>query len=210
MSRSFAESKFVAKRQEYPIKVANEFFAEVTHEVQNYAIEALEGGDLKATLRLFKQVSNNFGATRDMQGERMLFVAINSDPGAKAKQKSFANDVLRNEFSPGVAERGRSSSAKKKFQLYEEQCLRATIRASANAQANHHLSAVSYGTTSGARAIPRSKKHADQKQEWDGKQGTGAAKIRPQAGRLIPQWKGKGVSKAEEGNTLRDRQRVRE
>ena len=71
----------------------------------------------------------------------MLFLNINSDPGAKAKQKSFANDILRNEFSPGVADRGGSSSKQKKFKRYEEQCLGATIGAYAKAHANRHLSA---------------------------------------------------------------------
>jgi hypothetical protein len=82
---------------------------------------------------LFKQVYNNLGATSDMHGDNMLFLNINSDPGATTKQKSFANDVLRNEFSPGVTDRGGSSSTQKKFKRYEEQCLRATIGAYAKA-----------------------------------------------------------------------------
>jgi hypothetical protein len=57
--------------------------------------------------------------TSDMQGDRMLFLNINSDPGATTKQKPFANDILRNDFTPGVAERGRSASTLKKFQLYK-------------------------------------------------------------------------------------------
>ncbi len=69
---------------------------------------------------MFKQVSNNLGATSDMQGDKMLFLNINSDPGAIAKPKAFANDILRNEFNPGVADRGGSSSTQKKFKRYEE------------------------------------------------------------------------------------------
>jgi len=105
-----------------------------------------------------------------MQGDRMLFLNINSDPGATAKQKSFANDILRNEFTPGVTDRGGSTSTQKKFKRYEEQCLRATMGASAKAQANRHLSAGSYGASSGAGTLPSSKKQTDRKQ---GKSGTG-------------------------------------
>jgi len=90
---------------------------------------------------MFKQVSNYLGVTSDMQGDMMLFLNINSDPGATAKQKSLANDILRNNLSIGVTNRGGSSSTQKKFKRYEEQCLRATIGAYANAQANRHLSA---------------------------------------------------------------------
>ena len=88
----------------------------------------------------------------------MLFLNINSDPAVTTKQKSFTNDIMRNEFSLGVTDRGGSSSTQKKFKRYEEQCLRATIGASAKAQPNRHLSARSYGIVSGARTIPTSKK----------------------------------------------------
>ncbi len=82
-----------------------------------------------------------------MQGDRILFLGINSDPGATTKRKSFANNIMRIEFSPKVTDRGGSSSTQKKFQRYEEQCLMATIGASAKAQANPELSAKSYGTS---------------------------------------------------------------
>ena len=80
-----------------------------------------------------------------MQGDLMLFLNINFDPGATSKQKSFANDILRNEFTPGVTDRGGSASTRRKFERYEEQCLKATLGASAKAQANKHLSACAYG-----------------------------------------------------------------
>ncbi len=51
---------------------------------------------------LLKQVSNNLGATRDMLNDRMHFLNNNADPGATSKQKLFANDIMRNEFAPGV------------------------------------------------------------------------------------------------------------
>jgi hypothetical protein len=45
----------------------------------------------------------------------MLFLNINSDPGATSKQKSFANDILRNDFNPGVTDRGGSAGTQRKF-----------------------------------------------------------------------------------------------
>ena len=106
----------------------------------------------------------------------MLFLNINSDPGATSKQKSFANDILRNEFTPGVTDRGGSSSTQRKFQLYEEQRLKATIGASAKAQANRHLDTGSYGA-SGAGTIPKPKKPAEGK----GKIGTGKSTGQPKS-----------------------------
>ncbi len=69
----------------------------------------------------------------------MLFLNINSDPWATSKQKSFANDILQNELTPGVTDRRGSSSIQKKLQRYEDQCLRATIGVSAKAQTNRDL-----------------------------------------------------------------------
>ncbi len=139
VSRSLADTKFLAKRQEYQVTVANAFFAAIANEAQKDAIEAFEAGNHRAALKLFKQVSANLRAASDMQGDRMIFLNINSDPGATSKQKSFANDILRNELTPGVTDRGGSSITQRKFRLYEEQCLKATIGASAKAQANRHL-----------------------------------------------------------------------
>ena len=89
--------------------MANAFFASITHKVQKDVVEAFEAGDIKNAICIFKQVSNNFGATRDMLDDRMLFLNINADPGAPSKQKSFTNDILRNDFTPGVADRGGSA-----------------------------------------------------------------------------------------------------
>jgi hypothetical protein len=150
VTRTLSEVKTSARRAEYTVTVANAFFASITHEAQKDAVEALEAGDIKNALCLFKQVSNNLGATRDMLDDRMLFLNINADPGATSKQKSFANDILRNEFNPGVADRGGSAKTHRYFKLYEEQCLKATLGASAKAQANRHLSAGGYGNGGGA------------------------------------------------------------
>ena len=78
---------------------------------------------------------------RDVLDDRMLFLNINADPGATSKQKSFANDILRNELSPGVADRGGSAKMHRYLKLYQEQCLKATLGAYAKAHASMHLSA---------------------------------------------------------------------
>jgi hypothetical protein len=157
VARTLGDSKFAAKRQEYTITVANAFFTAIANEAQKDALEAFEAGNHKTAYKLFKQVSNNLKAAADMQGDRMLFLNINSDPGATSKQKSFANDILRNEFTPGVTDRGGSASTRRKFELYEEQCLKATLGASAKAQANKHLAAGAYGG-GGAGTVAEPKK----------------------------------------------------
>jgi hypothetical protein len=64
---------------------------------------------------------------------------------------------LRNEFTPGVTDRGGPASTRRKFELNEEQCLKATLGASAKAQANKHLSACAYGG-GGAGTVAETKK----------------------------------------------------
>jgi len=99
------------------------------------------------------QVFNNLGAARDMLDDRMLFLNINADPGATSKQKSFENDILRNEFNPGVADCGGSVKTHTYFKLYKEQCLKATLGASTKAQVNMHLSTGGCGNGGGAGSI---------------------------------------------------------
>ncbi len=74
----------------------------------------------------------------------MLFININADPGATSKQKSFANGIMGNEFIPRFEDRGGSAKTHMYFKLYEEQCLKATLGASAKAQTDRHLAAGSY------------------------------------------------------------------
>jgi hypothetical protein len=116
-----------------------------SHEVQKDVVQALEAGDIKNALCFLKQVSNNLTTTRDMINDRMLFLDINADPGAMSKQKSFANAILRNDFTLGVEDRGGSAKTHMYFKRYEEPCLKATLGASAKAQANMHQSTGSYG-----------------------------------------------------------------
>jgi len=110
----------------------------------------------------------------------MLFLNIDSDPGATSKKKSFVSDILRNEFCPEVTDRGGSSRTQKKFQLYEEQCLKATMGASAKAQTNRHLP-TRQCITSGAGAISAGsiRKAADRKSSktGSGSKGPGLQKL---------------------------------
>jgi hypothetical protein len=158
-----------SKRQEYMITIANAFFTAFTHGAQKDAIEAFEAGAYRTAHKMFKQVKNNLSAAADMQGDRIMFFNINSDPGATLKQESFANDILRNEFTPRVTDRGESASTRRKFELYEEQCLKATLGASAKAQANKHLSAGDYGG-GGAGIVAEPKKKFGNGQEPPKKQ----------------------------------------
>ena len=89
--------------------VANAFFVSIAHEAHKDVVEAFEAGDIKNAMCLLKQVSNNHGARGDMLNDLMLFLNINADPGATSKQKSFTIDIFRNEFTPGVADRGGSA-----------------------------------------------------------------------------------------------------
>ncbi len=98
-----------------------------------------------------------------MLNDRMLFLNNNADPGATSKQKSFANDILRNEFNPGVADRGGSAKTHKYFKLYEEQCLKATLGVFAKAQAKRHLSAGAYGSGGAAGSNSNSFSNNDKK-----------------------------------------------
>ncbi len=113
VSRTLGDSKFAAKRKEYSITVANAFFTSIANEAQKDALEAFVAGNLKTAYKMFKQVSNILATATDMQGDMMMFLNINSDPGATSKQKSYANDILRNEFTPGVSDRGGSASTQR-------------------------------------------------------------------------------------------------
>jgi len=151
VTRNLREAKTSSRLAKHSVTVANAFFASIAHEAQKDDVEALEASDIKNAMCLLKQVSNNLGATRDMLNDRMIFLNINADPGVTSKQNEFANDIPRNEFTPGVADRGDYAKTHRYFKLYEKQkCLKATLSASANAQAIRHLSAGSYGNGGGA------------------------------------------------------------
>ncbi len=87
-----------------------------------------------------------------MINDRLLFLNINADPRATLKQKSFANDILPNEFIPGVADCGGSAKTHKYVKLYEH-WLKATLGAYAKARANKHLSTWGYGRSSRSSSV---------------------------------------------------------
>ena len=85
-------------------------------------------------------------ALEDMLRDRMSFLDLSSDPNSSATEKDFANNVLRNEFTPGVQNKGGSAKSNKVFAAYQVQLLKATQYNSAKATANQHLSS-SHGTS---------------------------------------------------------------
>jgi hypothetical protein len=127
--------------------VATAFFTSVTRAALDDAIAAFgtPGSDPGTVLTLLSQVSNNLAALEDMQRDRMLYLDLTSDPGSSATERDYANNVLRNEFSPGVQNKGGSARSNKIFAAYQVQFLKATQFASAKATANRHL-ASSTGT----------------------------------------------------------------
>ncbi len=68
----------------------------------------------------------------------MLFLDLTSDPNSSATERDFANNVLGNEFTPGVQNKGGSARSNKIFAAYQIQYLKATQFASAKASASRH------------------------------------------------------------------------
>ena len=79
-------------------------------------------------------------AIEDMHRDRMIFLDLTSDPISSATERDFANNVLRNDFSQGVQDKGGSSIRNKVFAAYQLQFFKATKFASAKATVNYHLS----------------------------------------------------------------------
>jgi hypothetical protein len=147
VTRTLTASKYSAKAAEYSITVAHAFFAAVTRTALDDGIAAIKDGDDKTAAILFTQVSNNMAAIEDLHRDRMLFLDLTSDPNATAPERDYANNVLRNEFAPGVQNKGGSAKANKNFAAYQQQFLKATQFASAKATANRHLaSSTGYGS----------------------------------------------------------------
>ena len=141
--------------------MANAFFASVTRAALEDAIAATKDGDTKTASILLNQVSNNMAAIEDLHRDRLLYLDLTSDPNASATEKDYANNVLKNEFTPGVQNKGGSSRANKVYAAYQLQFLKATQFASAKATANRHLASTSgsgngsgsaYGNGSGNQA----------------------------------------------------------
>ena len=149
--RNLVASKYSAKAAEYAISVANAFFTSVTRAAVDDAIAATKDGDSKTAAILLNQVANNMSALEDMQRDRMLFLDLTSDPNASATERDFAANILRNEFTPGVQNKGGSAKSNKVFAAYQLQFNKATQFASAKASANRHLASTS-GAGNGSSA----------------------------------------------------------
>jgi hypothetical protein len=188
VTRTLAASKYSAKAQEYSITVANAFFASVTRVALDDAIAAAIEGDQKASLNLLSQVSNNMAAIEDMHRDRMLYLDLTSDPGSSATERDYAHNILKNEFTPGVQNKGGSARSNKIFAAYQVQFLKATQFASAKATANRHL-ASSTGTgysgagtsSSGSTTAPNPASKTQQKKKAAREKAAGAAGGKPAA-----------------------------
>ncbi len=102
-------------------------------------------------------------ALEDMLRDRMMFLDLSSDPNASATEKDFAQNVLRNDFSPGVQNKGGSAKSNKVFATYQVQFLKATQFTSAKATANRHLASTGGPGASGSTSGGGNKTPADPK-----------------------------------------------
>jgi hypothetical protein len=103
-------------------------------------------GEGKSASILLSQVSNNMATLEDMLSDRMLFLDFSSNPNSSAAEKDLTNNVLRNEFTPGVQNKRGSAKSNKVFAAYQVQFLKATQFASAKDTANRHLATYSHGS----------------------------------------------------------------
>ncbi len=134
-------------------------------------IATTNDGDAIIVAILLDQVANNMAALEDMLRDRMLFLDLSSDPNASPTETDFAQNVLRNEFSPGVQNKGGSAKSNKFFAAYQVRFLKVTQFASAKATANRHLASTCGSGASGSAsgggnktpADPKSKTHLKKK-----------------------------------------------
>ena len=101
--RTLVASKYSAKAPEYTITVANAVFTSVTRATIDDAITTTNDGNSKTGSILLSQVSNTL---ESMLQDRMFFLDLSSDLNTSATEKDFTNNVLRNEFTLGVQNKG--------------------------------------------------------------------------------------------------------
>ncbi len=102
VTRTLTVSKYSAKALEYSITVANAFYSSVTRAALDNAIAAAIEDDNAVALCLIGQVSNNMAAIEELHRDKMFSLDLTSDPNSSATEQDFANNILRNEFTPGV------------------------------------------------------------------------------------------------------------
>ncbi len=119
VTRTLTANKYSAKAEEYNITVAHAFYAVVTRTALDDGVAALKDGDDKTASILLTQVCNNMAAIENLHNrDKMLFMDLTFDPNAIAPRRDYANNVLRNEFAPGVQNKKGSSKANKNFAAY--------------------------------------------------------------------------------------------
>jgi len=151
VTRTLTVSKYSAKAYEYSITAANAFFASVTKAPLDDAISAALEGDEQSALTLLGQVINNMAAIEEMHRDLMRFLDLTSDLNSSATERDFANNILKNEFTPGVRNKGGSARSNNIFAAYQTQYLKATQFAFAKASASCHLASSTrsgYGSSS--------------------------------------------------------------
>jgi hypothetical protein len=174
----------------------------VTKAALDDAIDANNnGGDPATVAILLSQVQAHMVVIEDMHRDRMLFLNHTSDPNSSATEKHYANNVMRNEFNPGVQSKGGSAKSNKIFAAYQMQLLKAAQFASAKASANRLLSfstgsgsgTGSSGNASGGQAaIPGA--NSQKQKEAAAKKQVAAEKAAGAGARAGP-----GAAKAKEG-----------
>jgi hypothetical protein len=60
-------------------------------------------------------------AIEDMHRDHMLYLYLTSDPNSSATERDFANNILRNDFTPGVQNKGGSAIRNKVCAAYQLQ-----------------------------------------------------------------------------------------
>jgi hypothetical protein len=84
------------------------------------------GGDPETVSIHLGQVQANMAAIEDMHRDRMMILDLTSDPNSSATERDFANNIFRNDFQPGVQNKGGFAMCNKVFAAYPLQFLKAT------------------------------------------------------------------------------------
>ena len=119
--------------------MANAFFASITRAALDDAIFAALEGDEQYALLLFAHFNDNMASIEDMHRDRMFFLDLTSDPSYSATERDFTNNVLRNEFTPGVENKRGSARSNNIVAAYQTQYMKAIQFAYAKASASRHL-----------------------------------------------------------------------
>jgi hypothetical protein len=144
-------------------------------------------------------------AIEDMHRDMMFFLDLTSDPNSSATERDYANKILRNEFIPGVQNKGGSARSNKMFAAYQTQYLKATQFASAKASASRHLASSTgsgYGsgsTGSSGSTTPNPASKTQQKKKVAKDRATAGGKPAAAGEKEVPAGAKRTWKKGEEG-----------